>query len=363
MLNIEENVDFLLSHLESKSLFPRKMMTKKSNYQFTVYSKEQVVQRCIESEFIDCRINAYPEYTEYKGIIRQPPNFIFIDLDLANFEKDRKKLELGLKRTLKKISEHKGFPTVLWTGNGYHIYFPINAIVLDHESIFSRDRFPNLFSALGKYSNWSVSEVFLKYAENFFTSGKANPLHKPKFKTCLIRIPGTYNSKLLNKGLGKEESLVKVIQKWNDYRIPIQYLLKDFRRWLVQEELNQRKAKRKRKDVRPSKRLSNNYTWIENLLQIPLVDHRKYCIFHILVPYLVNVKQLSSDEVSLIIVEWLSKSNIMMPLDFDPTTEIKNRIKYVRDFKPMSLTKLQTENKDLYRLLTNKTNSEINIHH
>jgi hypothetical protein len=352
LLTNKENFDFILSHFESETLFPRKMMTKKSNYQFTVYSKDQIIQKCVASDFIDCRINAYPEYTEYKGIIRQPPNFVFIDLDLTNFEMDRRKLDWGLKRTLKKIKEYKGFPSVLWTGNGYHIYIPINAIVLDHESIFLRERFPNLFSAMGKYSNWSVSEVFLKYAEIFFTNGKADPLHKPKYKTCLIRIPGTYNSKLLNKGIDKKESIVKVLERWNGNRIPIQYLLKEFRRWLIQEEYDQRFANKKRKDFRPSNRLSDAYTWIENLLQTPLDDHRKYCIFHILVPYLVNVRGLSAEEVYSIVDNWLSKCNTMKALDFDTSTEIKNRIKYVKNYKPMSLTKLQTDNKDMYMILT-----------
>jgi hypothetical protein len=360
LMNIQENTDFILSHFESKLLFPRKMMTNKFNYQFTVYSKDQIIQKCIESDFIDCRINAYPEYTEYKGIVRQAPNFIFIDLDLANFEMDKKKLEFRLKRTLKKIEEYNGFPTVLWTGNGYHIYLPISATVLDQESIFSKDNFPNLFSVTGKYSNWSVSEVFLKYTEIFFTNGKADPYHKPKYKTCLIRIPITYNSKLLNKGHSKEESLVKVTQMWNGKRIPIQYLLKDFRRWLVQEELDQRIVNRKRKHNRPMVRLYNIYTWIEKLLQIPLEDHRKYCLRHIIVPYLVNVKDLPLAEVSCVIVDWMSKCNSVNPLSFDPLTEIKNRTRYVRDFKPMSLSKLERDNYDLYRLLSGRISQSLN---
>src|SRR5688500_11863370 len=111
----KEDITFILSHFES-DLFPRKMMTLKSNGQFTIYSSEEILNKCKHSDFIDCRINAYAEYTEYKGIIRKSPNFIFIDLDLANFEMDRKKLDLRLKRTLKKIEEYRGFPTVLWTG-------------------------------------------------------------------------------------------------------------------------------------------------------------------------------------------------------------------------------------------------------
>jgi hypothetical protein len=201
-----------------------------------------------------------------------------------------------------------------------------------------------------------MSEVFLKFAEIFFTNGKADPLHKPKFKTCLIRIPGTCNSKLLNKGFGKEESLVKIIQKWNGNRIPIQYLLKELRRWLFQEDFNQRSDDKKGKYFGNSYRCYKTILWIENLLETPLKDHRKYCIFHILVPYLVNVKELSVEEASHVIENWLSKCNSARPLDFDPSTEAKSRIKYVKDYKPMRLSKLETDNMNLYRLLNTKFN-------
>ena len=127
-------------------------------------------------------------------------------------------------------------PTVLWSGNGYHIYLPLQAIVLDQYPEFSKDNFPNLFSLYGKYYGYSVSEVFLKYAEDFFTDGKADPQHRPKYKTCLIRIPNTFNSKCLADGKSQEESKVKIIQRWNGNRLPIQLLTKEFRRWITQED-------------------------------------------------------------------------------------------------------------------------------
>ena len=42
--------------------------------------------------------------------------------------------------TLKKIKEklQGPSPTVLWTGNGYHVYQPIDAFVLEEENIFSK---------------------------------------------------------------------------------------------------------------------------------------------------------------------------------------------------------------------------------
>jgi hypothetical protein len=101
----------------------------------------------------------------------------------------------------------------MWSGNGYNIYLPIQSVVLDTYDPFSKDRFHSLFSSCsGKYHGYFVSEVFLKYVEDLFTEGKADPQHRPKYKSCLIRIPNTYNSKCLARGLGQEKSMVKVIQ-------------------------------------------------------------------------------------------------------------------------------------------------------
>ena len=86
---------------------------------------------------LDCRINAYPAYTQYKGINRQAPNFIFIDLDRCNFTTE-KALRLALDRTLKNIRDLGAEPTVLWSGNGYHVYLPINAFVLEQEEVFAK---------------------------------------------------------------------------------------------------------------------------------------------------------------------------------------------------------------------------------
>lgn len=81
----------------------------------------------------------------------------------------------------------------------------------------------------------------MQFAERYFTKGQSDPQHQTKFKSCLVRIPETYNLKCLNKGLNQEESKIKIIQKWNGKRLPIQLLLKDFRRWLIQEEINHKR--------------------------------------------------------------------------------------------------------------------------
>ena len=73
------------------------------------------------SSFVDCRINAFPSYTEYHGIQRYPPDLIFIDIDRSNF-KDDKNFENAISKTKKNIKEKlNGHPTINWSGNGYHI--------------------------------------------------------------------------------------------------------------------------------------------------------------------------------------------------------------------------------------------------
>jgi hypothetical protein len=376
-----EDIQFILSHFDNHNLFPRKMMTGISNGQFTVTSIAEIFEKCQQADFTDCRINAYPEYIKWEkyDLIRQPPNFIFIDLDLSNFLKYKdpmKALDKILKNTLKNIQgadikpsqrsrdhhfhqQHDDtesiHPTVLWTGNGYHIYLPLEAVVLDSYEQFSKDEFPKLFSIYGKYHGYSVSEVFLKFAEDYFTNGKSDPQHKPKFKSCLIRFPNTLNSKCLNKGLSYDDSKVKIIQEWNGCRLPIQFLTKNFRRWMIQQEINGHKLNNK---VQKYIHKVNNYNtseirigWIETLLKTPLKDNRKYCLWRIFIPYLLNVKKLSIEETILILTKWLDISNNLKNLDFDPHSTIKNNLKYVRNYKPISKNKLKEENFYLYSLI------------
>src|ERR671930_2502636 len=70
-------------------------------------------------------------------------------------------------------------PTVLDTGNGCHIYQPIF-------SPFHLESIPELTKLHSE-----PSKVFLKFAEQFLSSGKADHSHNPTFKSCMIRIPGS----------------------------------------------------------------------------------------------------------------------------------------------------------------------------
>jgi hypothetical protein len=369
--DIKESVHFILSHFETPGplqTFPRKIMTVNYSGQFSVNSIEDTLKRYKEAEFKDCRINAYPETIENNGKLIQPPNFIFIDLDLSNFGNDITKLDKVKNNTIAKLESQEIVPTVTWTGNGYHIYIPLDTPILDHLDIFSRDKFPNLFSRRNKYHDYFVAEVFMQFAEQYYTNRNADPNHHPKFKTCLIRIPGTYNTKCLKSGKSLDQSNVTIIQKWNGKKGKAELLLQDFRIWLIQLEYNLQQKSIKKIRTNPKKPLYNcssirkiqknssfqSYSrieWIEDLLQTPIEDHRKYCLWRIIAPYLLNLKQLSEIESARVMESWIDKCNVLRKLDFEPQRKIYEIIKYDKGFLPISKRNLKEENTWIFQIV------------
>ena len=223
--SIEEGLDFILSHFEDP-IWPRTISTHiTEGRQVLVYSKEEALARFKQANLLDCRINAYPYYTEWQGINRQSPNFIFIDLDSSNFKTD-KEYKTAVDQTSKNIKEILGGnPAVLFTGNGVHIYLPVQGLIFEQEEIFSKFDHP--------------SKAFLRFAEQRLTNNKSDSSHNASFKSCLIRIPGSYNSKCVgkNNGIADSSTQVQVIQKWDGYRPEINPLLYQFYIWIAGKKI------------------------------------------------------------------------------------------------------------------------------
>lgn len=232
---VGQGLDFILSHFNERA-FPRKISTRATNNgQRLVLNKEHALAWFKAANFLDCKINAYPKYVEWEGINRQAPNLIFIDLDQGRF-KSKKSLDRVLDKTLKNICDkfttNKVNPTVIWSGHGYHIYLPVDAFRLEEENEFARFGYP--------------SRKFIQFSEEFLSDRKADPCHTKglSFKNCMIRIPGSFNSKN-----GTEEEEVKIIQKWNGYRPNIKPLLFRFDLYLLvskSKELHNDKTKQKK---------------------------------------------------------------------------------------------------------------------
>jgi hypothetical protein len=174
-----EDIQLILDHFE-EPVFPRTISTKATQgKQIPVYNIEEIYTGFQQANFIDCRINAYPAYTNYQGINRQAPNFVMCDLDITKF-RTQKLLLKTLHRTTESIAKDLGCtasPTILFTGNGYHIYQPIRLPVLENESIFASPKYEN------------PSTEFIRYAAQKWTEGKNDPSNHPSVNSCLLRVP------------------------------------------------------------------------------------------------------------------------------------------------------------------------------
>ena len=338
---IEIGLDFILSHLEEPLIFPRTIMTKKLGYQRIIYSKDRALEYFMESNYIDCRINAYPLLKESAIWI---PELLFIDLDLPDFN-SKKTLQIALNKTLKNIKEkldNNAQPTILWSGNGYHIILPVYCSI-ELERIQEFQEFDN------------PSEKFLRFAKDNLSDNKADKSNNPSFRSCLLRIPNSFNAKCLAKGESLENSKVKIIQEWNRDRPSLKFLLLDFRRYLINQKIKELNKKRQIEERLgyQSNKSTNNIFWIEKLLNTPISDFRKNAINLILAPYLVNIKILSYQESYNILFEWLKRCDSIRKLDFNPISLANSALNIAtrKKIPPMKLETLKNRNSEIYQIL------------
>jgi len=211
----------------------------------------------------------------------------------------------------------------------------MDSIIFEEYEQFSQFKHPSL--------------KFIRFAESFLTSGKSDLSHNPSFKSCMIRIPGSYNSKY-------KDNQVSIIQKWDGYSPPVRLLLGTFHAYLVDQKIKEMKL-HKRLENRYGSKLSNEKSkinWVETLLQTPIDDYRKNAIALILAPYLINIRKMSYQECFLIIKDWLSKCNALRELhpDFDYRIKYSLNIAVRKQRLPMKFDTLKTKNSNLHGKLS-----------
>ena len=254
--------------------------------------------------------------------LRGDPNFIFIDIDSTTDHKVIEKI-LNSNSKFKRIG---GYPTVLFTGNGFHIYQPISQAYVWMISVSSAN-----------YCQ-EPSRQFLRFAENYLSNGKSDPNHNPSFASCLVRIPGSINSKN-----GKE---VQVLQEWDGKRPHIALMLGSFMTWLLKNEIVERSKFAKLvliSKIDSSQNRPGQINWIEVLLKTPLEDYRKTIVNLVLAPYLVNIRQLKYEIAFKIIKNWLELCTAHRKLDFIADSLTDNALSTARKsgYKPMKLDTLK----------------------
>lgn len=347
---LNKSIQFILSHFkgqEFKFHFLRSIMTNKTGVQIMVYSHEEMIKHFEEANYVDCRINGYPFHDKRDTSTKLRPTFLFIDLDLSTCNTckyPKRKLDYILKQTLKKIKDEiGGHPTVLWTGGGYHIYQPIDLS-------FHKDKYKFTLESVDYFQEFipivrtDMTTEFIRFVSKYLTEGKGDPKHNPSIHSCLVRIPGTINSKY--------DEQVKIIQEWNGEEANAIPLLHPFWDHLIQLKIEHDEIK---KNYLKSSSIGDNRTisWIEKLLQTHLSDHRYLCLWHILIPYLVNVKKKPRTEVISILTRWLDECDKINRVQWRYPQKIEEQLRYVNDFYPISLENLKKENFELYKLLQN----------
>jgi hypothetical protein len=294
--------------------------------------------RFAQANYLACRISAYPPNADenpssiqkFVGLENVTPSniVVMIDLDKCNFTTDRG-FKMALSKTLNNIKDKLGTsPTVLWSGRGYHIILPLNSNSVILENIQEFQDVNN------------ISLKFLRYAESYLSLNKSDSQHKKtvSFNNCMLRIPGSINS--------KNGETVKIIQKWDSVRPEINFLLAGFTRHIINEKYIELKKAQNRKHRSSVYNDSNNrISWVERVLQTPLQDHRKYCIWRILTPYLLNIRKLSGNDARNIITGWLNQCDQLRRLDFNYNQKIREGIESAaKGYLPISREMLKKEN-------------------
>lgn len=341
---VKRNIQFILSHFNYQEYkFPRAIMTLKTKGQVHTNNEEEILKLFLESDFKDCRINGYPFYEENAN--RLYPSIIFIDLDLSLCsvcKYPERKLDYILKQTLNKIEkEINGVPTVLWTGGGYHIYQPITTHNPNDKEWTERRPLDHItaFNEFLPYVNNDLTTEFMRFAAKYFTNNQKDPKHNPSTKSCLIRVPETINSKYNFK--------VEIRQKWDGKEANANIIALYFRDNLMQI----RSEYVKKTNGKVNYTHINKIGWIEKLLETPLADNRKYCLWKILIPYLANIKKLPKYEIVSILIEWLDKCDRIKSIDFRSQSKIEDNLRNVKNYLPISLDNLKDDNFELYKTL------------
>jgi len=312
LTEIEYGLDYLLNHFESG--FPRTISTLETeNKQVEVYSKQEALSYFVKSNFVDCRISAFGRFE----IEHEKPNLIFVDLD------DKTALHETLALFHKEID---GIPSVLNTGNGYAIIQPITIKPLQKVT-------------LDKKEISDTAKKFLLFAERYLTNCKCDMGNHPSLRSCMIRIPYSYNKKSLLQGKSKEQSQVTIHSDWNGIRPTVHHL--PFQKYLRNQEqkLNYYSGNQNHKNPGEIK-------YIEKLLCAKSLQGRKRIFALIICPYLTNIKKLSFEECEKIITDYFD--------GYIPKSLIQYKIKEIqnKEILPYSLKNMRENDPELYHIVS-----------
>jgi hypothetical protein len=358
---VREGLRFIIKHLDD-SMPVWKLGRWISTYVYTNSGKEQKFRKVFSEDeallqfklanFLDCRIRGYHAVDDKFAETNMTPSLSLVDVDREYFN-TVEEFELAANRTYENfIKMLDARPTQLWTGNGYHFVNPQLAIILEKVERFKKFRQPSV--------------KFLRFEEELLTNGKAdqNHINNISFGNCMLRVLGSLNSNQVqfdDKGRIMDippEAEVRIAhgRYWDGCKPSIKPLLPECYIWLqdaVERDLDRQTEIRKYWGYKGKKKAGTKNTigWIENLLNTPLDDFRKYLLKFILAPYLTNKRGLSRSDTFDSILTWLNNCDSVCKLRFNIDRKINEALDSVADFLPQGREKLKHEFPILYTRL------------
>jgi hypothetical protein len=313
-MEVREGLIFILYHLDD--LWPRMVSTYATGGgQRLVNNFEEVMAFFKAANFMDCRISAYPKYTnDYINRTGIAPTVLMVDIDREHFT-TTEEFELVTAKTYTNFEKILGSrPTQLWSGGGRHFLTSQSAPVLEKIDEFSKFDEP--------------SRKFLEYEERLLSDNKADQSHwrSVSFNNCMLRIPNSLNYSCCIKS--DDGRIINIpydarvrIEKYWDGNTPIvgRLLLKQYYNYLQFAAIRDIREQRQRRRMYGRARECTNihdYDYIEKLFNKPLDDFRKFCIWKIFVPYFINVKRLPRLEAFNRTKSWLDRCNSISRLNF-----------------------------------------------
>lgn len=225
---VREGIKFILSHFK-QPIFPRTISSINTIYYGTqfkvVYNEKEMLRVYAQSKFIDggvsicTSLSATKEYHNDQDVNMQLADLIAFDLYKSVFMRESAQIKAlyAILHAIKKILA--GRPTILYSGNAFHICQPIEPDPTEQVIEF-RDRIINEYSALG---------LFLRLS-------KLDPCHPQQpYNPSMLLIPGTLSSKCEE---GEEHQEITIVQRWDGHRPKIDSGLIDFYEILKDQKIN-----------------------------------------------------------------------------------------------------------------------------
>ena len=208
---IKEGINLILNHFHKHDVFPRAISTQALPRESPViiHDENEMFRAYEQSGFIDCKVSVYPLTTEkfihHNGINIHTSDFIFINLTSKSSSLsppppsptilscnagsgivDQAKALYSILQNIKDLlSEAR--PTILWTGNGFQVYQPVNTITLEdmEEEYIDLEYLHEFRKFVSKQQ--VLSNLFLEFSKqrllSYNNTTRLYPLYCPLYKS------------------------------------------------------------------------------------------------------------------------------------------------------------------------------------